>query len=220
MFRVSIRHIIVLAIAAAPVLASSVPSARKSRKPAAEEKDSIILPKKPATGLKSKKQLVAERAAASTKPLPVSYGKFSGLNKETQVRVSAAVKDLKKAGVCPTITSAFRSSTQQQALYKCAHKTKCKVSRGIYSARKPGTSLHEAGLAVDVADVAAGNKHKRKLTTDGKKIVKIMKKHGFNWRYGLKDPAHFELDPKVAGYRSEKQAIAMAQKNHKKPRSN
>jgi hypothetical protein len=38
-----------------------------------------------------------------------------------------------------------------------------------------------------------------------------MQKNGFNWRYRLKDPAHFEADPKKNGYRSARQAIKHTQ---------
>jgi hypothetical protein len=34
-----------------------------------------------------------------------------------------------------------------------------------------------------------------------------MRKHGFKWRYGLADPAHFEADPRKHGYRTVQQAI-------------
>jgi len=38
-----------------------------------------------------------------------------------------------------------------------------------------------------------------------------MRKNGFNWRYRLADPAHFEADPKKHGYRNVKQAIKQSQ---------
>jgi len=38
-----------------------------------------------------------------------------------------------------------------------------------------------------------------------------MKKNGFNWRYGLSDPVHFEADPRKHGYRSVKHAIKRTQ---------
>jgi hypothetical protein len=69
--------------------------------------------------------------------------------------------------------------------------------------------MHEAGLAVDLGGVASG--HRRRLTPKGRLMVRIMRKHGFNWRYGLKDPAHFELSPRLAGYRTEKAAIKAGQ---------
>lgn len=144
--------------------------------------------------------------------------KLTKLHPQAQTKMNAALKDMQAAGVCPTITSAYRSSAQQHDLYRCSHKHLCRAQRGIYSARKPGTSLHEAGLAVDFADVAHGKKHHRRLTRDGSKIVKVMQKHGFQWRYGLKDPAHFELEPRVAGYKTEKAAITAAQRRESQQR--
>jgi hypothetical protein len=38
-----------------------------------------------------------------------------------------------------------------------------------------------------------------------------MKKNGFDWRYGLADPVHFEADPRKHGYRSVRQAIKRTQ---------
>ena len=85
------------------------------------------------------------------------------------------------------------------------------MRRGIYGARRPGTSMHEAGLAVDLGGVAAGRRQRR-LTPKGRQMVRIMRKHGFAWRYGLKDPAHFEASSRRAGYRSEEAAIRAGQR--------
>jgi hypothetical protein len=41
--------------------------------------------------------------------------------------------------------------------------------------------------------------------------VRIMERHGFEWRYRLADPVHFEADPREAGYRNLKQAIQVTQ---------
>jgi hypothetical protein len=71
--------------------------------------------------------------------------------------------------------------------------------------------MHEAGLAVDIGGVATKGR-RRRLTPKGRQIVRIMRKHGFRWRYGLKDPAHFELSPRLAGYRTEKAAIRAGQR--------
>lgn len=168
------------------------------------------------TGSKNARQ----KPLANKEPQPESkHSKMmSKLHPQTQKKMDAAIKDMKAAGVCPSITSGYRSSAQQHDIYRCSHKYHCRVRRGIFSARPPGTSLHEAGLAVDVASVANGPKRRRHLTRDGHKIVKVMQKHGFKWKYGLKDPAHFELDPKVAGYRTEKAAIAAAQRREAQQR--
>jgi hypothetical protein len=70
--------------------------------------------------------------------------------------------------------------------------------------------MHEAGLAVDLGGVAIGRR-RRRLTPKGRLMVHIMRKHGFRWRYGLNDPAHFELSPRLAGYHTEKAAIKAGQ---------
>jgi LAS superfamily LD-carboxypeptidase LdcB len=138
--------------------------------------------------------------------------KLAGLHPQARRKLTAALQDMQTAGLCPTVTSAYRSSAQQHKMYRCSHQYRCRARRGIYSAHKPGASLHEAGLAVDLAAVAHGKKRQRRLTRDGKKMVRVMRKHGFQWRYGLKDPAHFELEPRRVGYKNKRQAIAAAQR--------
>lgn len=161
---------------------------------------------------------VAGKAEKEAKPAARVNSKLANLHPQTQVKMKAALKDMDRVGVCPSITSAYRSNAEQQEIYRCAHRRRCRAARGIFSARKPGTSLHEAGLAVDFADIAHGKKNRRVLTKDGRKIVKVMEKHGFKWRYGLKDPAHFELEPRAAGYKSEQAAIIAAQKREAEQR--
>ena len=145
--------------------------------------------------------------------------KLTGLHPQAQRKLKAAIKDMQAIGVCPTVTSAYRSSAQQRKMYHCSHRRRCRVRRGIYSAHRPGSSLHEAGLAVDLSSVAYGKKRQRRLTRDGKKMVRVMRKHGFRWRYGLKDPAHFELEPRMVGYKSAKHAITAAQRREARPRA-
>ncbi len=124
----------------------------------------------------------------------------------------AALRDLKRAGIQPKITSAWRSSDYQAQLYKCSKSGRCRRAHpGLYHALPPGKSLHEAGFAVDISGVAAGPRGNKRLTPRGRRIVGIMQKHGFRWRYGLSDPAHFEADPRKHGYRSFKQALVRNQ---------
>jgi LAS superfamily LD-carboxypeptidase LdcB len=132
-------------------------------------------------------------------------GRVNALDNDARARLHAAVRDMRRRGIQPRINSAFRSRAEQRALYRCARSRRCRARRGIYGAKPPGTSMHEAGLAVDIGGVAAGRR--RRLTPRGRQVVRIMRKHGFKWRYGLKDPAHFELSPQLAGYRTEKAAI-------------
>src|SRR5262247_952824 len=138
-------------------------------------------------------------------------GRINVLDNDARARLNAAVRDMRRRGIRPRINSAFRSHAEQRAIYRCARSRRCRARRGIYGAKRPGTSMHEAGLAVDIGGVAAGHRSRR-LTPRGRQMVRIMRRHGFRWRYGLKDPAHFELSPRLAGYRTEKSAIRAGQR--------
>ena len=137
-------------------------------------------------------------------------GRVNALDNDARSRLNAAVRDMRRRGIRPRINSAFRSHAEQRSIYRCARIRRCRARRGIYGAKRPGTSMHEAGLAVDLGGVASGRR--RRLTPRGRLMVRIMRKHGFRWRYGLKDPAHFELSPRLAGYRTEKAAIRAGQR--------
>jgi len=129
-----------------------------------------------------------------------------------QKNLSSAVRDMNRAGIKPRITSAWRSSRHQAFLYKCSRSKKCRLRNpGLYAAKAPGTSLHEAGFAVDIANVASGKRGSKRVTPKGRKIISIMERHGFNWRYGLSDPPHFEANPRKHGYRTVAQAIKKTQ---------
>jgi hypothetical protein len=127
-------------------------------------------------------------------------------------RYNSAMRDLRRSGVQPKVTSAWRSSEKQAALYRCSNSQKCRRSNpGLYYAKPPGSSAHEAGLAVDISGIAAGPRGAKRVTRNGQKIIRVMEKNGFNWRYGLKDPAHFEADPRRVGYRNLNHAIRNTQ---------
>jgi hypothetical protein len=127
-------------------------------------------------------------------------------------RYNAAMRDLRRSGVQPKITSVWRSSEKQAALYRCSNSQKCRSRNpGLYYAKPPGSSAHEAGLAVDISGIAAGPRGAKRVTRNGQKIIRVMEKNGFNWRYGLKDPAHFEADPRRVGYRNLNHAIKKTQ---------
>jgi hypothetical protein len=126
--------------------------------------------------------------------------------------VNLAVRDMKRAGITPKITSAWRSSTDQEQMYKCSYNQRCRnVHPGLYRALPPGQSAHEAGFALDISGIATGPRGGKRITPKGRRIVGIMNKHGFKWKYGLRDPVHFEADPKAHGYRDLKQAIHVTQ---------
>jgi len=119
---------------------------------------------------------------------------------------------MKREGIKPKVTSTWRSSNVQGRLHECSLSARCRrANPGLYYALPAGKSLHEAGLAVDISGVAAGPRGRKRLTPQGHRIVSIMRKNGFKWRYRLADPAHFEADPKKHGYRNAKQAIARSQ---------
>lgn len=123
-----------------------------------------------------------------------------------------AIRGMKRSGITPQITSAWRSKEEQQWLYNCSNSPRCrKANPWLYSALPPGHSLHEAAFAVDISGVAAGRRGAKRITPRGRRIVRIMRQNGFQWRYGLADPAHFEANPQTYGYRTVKQAIKRSQ---------
>ena len=148
--------------------------------------------------------------AKSSKTAPCHSKKY--VDPKVAKKFKTAVRDMNRVGINPTVTSAWRSSDKQAALYRCSQSKRCrKANPGLYRALPPGQSLHEAGFAVDISGVAAGPRGAKRLTPRGRRIVGIMRKNGFQWRYGLKDPAHFEANPRRYGYRSAKQAISLSQ---------
>ena len=147
--------------------------------------------------------------AAYAGPHDTDSDRANALDDDTRTRLNAAVREMRKRGLRPRVNSTFRSHAEQKAIYRCSRSKRCRARRGIYGAKQPGTSMHEAGLAVDLGGIATGRR--RRLTPKGRQTVRIMRRHGFNWRYGLKDPAHFELSPQSAGYRSKQAAIKAGQ---------
>jgi D-alanyl-D-alanine carboxypeptidase len=143
-------------------------------------------------------------------PRGVTRSRLNALDDNTRVRLNAAMREMRRRGIRPRVNSTFRSHAEQRAIYRCARNRRCRARRGIYGAKPPGASMHEAGLAVDIGGVATGRR-RRRLTPKGRQTVRIMRRHGFNWRYGLKDPAHFEISPQRAGYRTRQVAIKAGQ---------
>lgn len=167
-----------------------------------------------------------KRAAKTARNIPCHPKGY--IDPKIALNYNAALRDMKREGIKPQVTSTWRSSEYQEQLYRCSQNTRCRrANPGLYRALPPGESLHEAGLAIDMSGIAAGPRGRKSLTSRGKRIVGIMRKRGFNWRYGLADPAHFEADPRKHGYRNLKQAIARTrttcqvqlanEKTHKKP---
>lgn len=82
----------------------------------------------------------------------------------------AAFDEADRAGVKIEINSSWRSYKDQTRLYKNL--------RGISPVAAPGTSMHEAGLAVDVQNYREARPY--------------LEKHGWYWPNLPKDPWHFE----------------------------
>jgi len=171
------------------------------------------------------------RGRASRKTVTVPCHPKGYVDPKIARNYQTAMREMKHAGLTPHVTSTWRSSAAQAEMRRCSLNRRCRARRGIYSANPSGQSLHEAGLAVDIAGVAGGRRGSKRLTARGRRIVRIMEKNGFDWRYGMADPAHFETDPRKVGYRNLSQAIrrsqttcqvklATAQKVRKRSRSN
>lgn len=153
---------------------------------------------------RGRKQLRGKKTIAAK--LPCHSKNY--LDPKIRRNYQAALVDMKRARLRPRVTSHWRSSADQARLHRCSLSQRCRLNHpGLYRAMPPGQSVHEAGFAVDIANVASGPRGAKRLTPKGRRIVAIMKKHGFNWRYGLSDPVHFEANPQRYGYRSVNQAI-------------
>jgi hypothetical protein len=153
--------------------------------------------------------LISSLTDAYGKSRPLSRSRLKALDDDARLRLKAALREMRRRGIRPRVNSTFRSHAEQRALYRCARNRRCRTRRGIYGANPPGASMHEAGLAVDIGGVAT---RRGRLTPKGRQIVRIMRRHGFVWRYGLKDPAHFEFSPQRAGYRTRQAAIKAGQR--------
>jgi hypothetical protein len=84
-------------------------------------------------------------------------------------------------GISFRVSSAKRSSAQQQALYDAR-------ASNPYPVARPGTSKHERGQAVDL--VATGG------DSDAVQIIgEVAESYGLKWggRFSHPDPVHFEL---------------------------
>ena len=153
------------------------------------------------------KKGTATKSRAKVPCHPAGY-----VDKSVAPQFNAAMRDLKRRGVEARITSAWRSSEDQEKLHRCSLNARCRGAHpGLFGAARSGESAHEGGFAVDISGIAAGARGERKLTPQGRKIIEVMNKHGYKWKYGLADPVHFEADPRTHGYSSLKQAIAINQ---------
>jgi len=188
--------------------ANSCP-ARTSRK-TAQQNQSAACSSCGANSAKSNTAHAPKKSAKTASNAPCHPKDY--LDPKVAVNYKTAVRQMKREGIKPKVTSVWRSTDYQAQLHKCSTSMRCRKEHpGLYYALPPGKSLHEAGFAVDISGVAAGPRGKKRLTSQGHRIVSIMRKNGFNWRYQLADPAHFEADPKKHGYRNATQAISHTQ---------
>ncbi|MFY9611293.1 MAG: D-alanyl-D-alanine carboxypeptidase family protein [Blastocatellia bacterium] len=194
----------------ASTLTSTTNSSKLKSRPGSQKRavnkakpGSLCLPCKAAV-LRGRKEARGRKAFATE--LPCHSKDY--LDPKIRKNYRAALNEMKRAGLKPKVTSQWRSSGYQARLHRCSLSRRCRINHpGLYRALPPGNSIHEAGFAVDIAGVATGPRGAKRLTARGRRIIPIMKRHGFNWRYGLKDPVHFEGNPQRFGYRSVKHAI-------------
>src|SRR5215216_7952307 len=104
----------------------------------------------------------AQPAKKSLKKAAKSIGKSSChpkgyVDPKVARKYNAAMRDMKRAGIKPHITSAWRSSQYQAGLHNCSRSSRCRRAHpGLYYALPAGQSMHEAGFAVDISGIAAG----------------------------------------------------------------
>jgi len=94
------------------------------------------------------------------------------------------------AGLAPRCTSARRSSADQARLYR-----DWKAGRSRFPAAPPGASLHEQGLAFDLAlDVAEPYR-----SWGLRALGELWERAGFTWGGRFNDPIHFDFRPRGGG---------------------
>lgn len=109
---------------------------------------------------------------APTTLSPASVKNLSKVNPQLAARVEAVAADLAKKGVKVAVTSGYRSKAEQKALYAQGRQPLSQVNSlrkaagmapitakenlGTVTKAKPGSSLHNFGLAVDVVPVENG----------------------------------------------------------------
>lgn len=107
----------------------------------------------------------------------------AGLQPEFKERLEAL---LAEAGPRLVLNYGYRSRAEQQKLYDL-----WLAGKGS-PANRPGTSLHEKGLAADVANVGDDPKE---LADNAILRAQLANKYGFVQPYAAKEPWHLELDP-------------------------
>nr|WP_249310568.1 M15 family metallopeptidase [Bacillus sp. FJAT-49736] len=139
------------------------------------------------------------QANKNQKSLPHSLP--TGLHPIVKERTQQLVQKAAKKGINVVITDGFRSTDEQNQLYKKGRTT----SGSIVTNAKGGESYHNYGLAVDFALKTTSGKIIWDTEYDGNKngkqdwyeVVDIAKKLGFTWGgdwLGFQDYPHLQMD--------------------------
>lgn len=100
---------------------------------------------------------------------------LAGLDPRLRPLAEAAVSALRAAGYNPQVTSGRRSITSQTRLYRLYL-----AGRHPYPVARPGTSLHELGLAWDM------------VTAHPEVVGPWLEGAGLTWGGRFKDPVHYD----------------------------
>lgn len=126
----------------------------------------------------------------------VYYPKVPALDRRIAPLLRGTMKAMAADGINNvTFSYMFRSSAQQAAI----------VPVGTTMKARPGTSSHEAGLAVDVEGM--------RRRSDAGKIVEHFRRSGFKW-LGPSDAAHFYIPEHMVGEPSRGAAVKKAQADY------
>lgn len=127
-------------------------------------------------------------------------GRTPALDKRVAWRWSDALNNLKSKGIAVTVNWGFRTTCQQVNV------------RGTYGVKaRPGSSPHEAGIAVDINGMCGSRSGTSctGISGYGQRVLPILRSHGFQW-LGLGDPPHFHM---FLGEIGEPSRPALIQKN-------
>lgn len=121
------------------------------------------------------------------------------LDKDVASKTREVIKEMYKAGVFVGVSAGYRSNAEQDELYKQG-RTK---AGAIVTNAKGGESNHNFGVAVDLFQYSKdGTEAIFENDSAFQKIVKAMKKKGFDWGgdwRSFKDTPHFQLYDAVSG---------------------
>jgi N-acetylmuramoyl-L-alanine amidase len=144
---------------------------------------------------------VQERSAPAPEQAPVRSTTITGLNPIVAAKADSLVAQTGKIGIKILITDDFRSSEEQNALYKQGRSEPGQVVTNV----KGGASYHNYGLAVDFALVKPDGDVIWDMEYDGNgngksdwlEVVSAAKKLGFTWGgdwTSFKDYPHLQMD--------------------------